>query len=88
MSSLKEWDKLTAITDVSKIKPVQVDGSSKKALVALFKQGVDAVIDLLPQPFMINAFEAAWKPGSRWSARTTASPSSTCTSRPRPPASA
>ena len=57
--SLKEWDKLTAITDVSKIKPVQVDGSSKKALVALFKQGFDAVIDLLPLPFMANAFEAA-----------------------------
>jgi saccharopine dehydrogenase-like NADP-dependent oxidoreductase len=57
--SLKEWDRLTAITDVSKIKPVQVDGSSKKALVALFKQGVDAVIDLLPLPFMANAFEAA-----------------------------
>ena len=59
MSSLKDWDKLTAITDVTKIKPVQVDGSSKKALVALFKQGVDAVIDLLPLPFMVNAFEAA-----------------------------
>jgi len=58
-ASLKEWDKLTAITDVSKIKPVQVDGSSKKALVALFKEGVDAVIDLLPLPFMANAFEAA-----------------------------
>jgi saccharopine dehydrogenase-like NADP-dependent oxidoreductase len=57
--SLKEWDRLTAITDVSKIKAVQVDGSSKKALVALFKQGVDAVIDLLPLPFMANAFEAA-----------------------------
>jgi len=57
--SLKEWDKLSAITDVSKIKPVQVDGSSKKALVTLFKQGFDAVIDLLPLPFMANAFEAA-----------------------------
>jgi len=57
--SLKDWDKLTAITDVSKIKPVQVDGSSKKALVALFKQGIDAVIDLLPLPLMANAFEAA-----------------------------
>ena len=57
--SLKDWDKLAAITDVSKIKPVQVDGSSKKALVALFQQGFDAVIDLLPLPFMANAFEAA-----------------------------
>jgi len=57
--SLKDWDKLTAITDVAKITPVQVDGSSKKALVALFKQGIDAVIDLLPLPLMANAFEAA-----------------------------
>jgi saccharopine dehydrogenase-like NADP-dependent oxidoreductase len=57
--NLKEWDKFSALTDVSKIKPLQVDGSSKKALVALFKKGFDAVIDLLPQPFMVNAFEAA-----------------------------
>jgi saccharopine dehydrogenase-like NADP-dependent oxidoreductase len=57
--SLKDWDKLAAITDISKIQPVQVDGSSKNALVALFKQGFDAVIDLLPLPFMANAFEAA-----------------------------
>jgi len=57
--SLKDWDRLKAITDVSKIRPVQVDGSSKIALVALFKQGFDAVIDLLPLPFMVNAFEAA-----------------------------
>ena len=26
--SLKDWDKLAAFTDVTKIKPVQVDGSS------------------------------------------------------------
>jgi saccharopine dehydrogenase-like NADP-dependent oxidoreductase len=57
--SLKGWDKLSSIIDVSKIKPVQVNGSSRQALVALFKQGVDAVIDLLPLPFMLNAFEAA-----------------------------
>jgi saccharopine dehydrogenase-like NADP-dependent oxidoreductase len=57
--SLKEWNRLAAITDLSKIKPVQMDGSSKKALAALFKQGFDAVIDLLPLPFMVNAFEAA-----------------------------
>jgi lysine 6-dehydrogenase len=57
--SLKDWDKLAAITNVSKIQPIQVDGSSKKALVALFKQGFDAAIDLLPLPLMVNAFEAA-----------------------------
>ena len=50
--SLKDWDRLAAIADVSKIKPAQVDGSSKKALLALFKQGFDAAIDLLPLAFM------------------------------------
>jgi saccharopine dehydrogenase-like NADP-dependent oxidoreductase len=57
--TLKDWGKLAAISDVSKIKPVQVDGSSKQALAGLFQQGADAVIDLLPLPFMVNAFEAA-----------------------------
>ncbi len=57
--SLKQWDKLKALTDVAKIQAVQVDGSSKQALVSLFKQGIDAVIELLPQPLMITAFEAA-----------------------------
>jgi saccharopine dehydrogenase-like NADP-dependent oxidoreductase len=57
--NLKDWDKLAAITDVSKIRPVQLDGASKQAIVSLLKQGIDAVIDLLPLPFMINAFEAA-----------------------------
>jgi saccharopine dehydrogenase-like NADP-dependent oxidoreductase len=57
--SLKDWDKLRAIADVAKIKPVQVDGASKQALVNLLKQGFDAAIDLLPLPFMVNAFEAA-----------------------------
>ncbi len=57
--TLKDWGRMAALTDVSKIKPVRVDGSSKQALAGLFKQGVDAVIDLLPLPFMANAFEAA-----------------------------
>jgi saccharopine dehydrogenase-like NADP-dependent oxidoreductase len=56
---LKGWDKLSAITDVAKIEPVQVDGASIPALVSLLKQGFDAVIDLLPLPFMSNAFQAA-----------------------------
>jgi lysine 6-dehydrogenase len=57
--SLKDWGRMAALTDVSKIKPVRVDASSKQALTALLKQGVDAAIDLLPLPFMANAFEAA-----------------------------
>jgi lysine 6-dehydrogenase len=61
--SLQDWGKLAGICDLSKITPLQVDGSSKAALTALFKQGVDAVIDLLPQPLMLNAFEAAIETG-------------------------
>jgi saccharopine dehydrogenase-like NADP-dependent oxidoreductase len=57
--SLKDWNKLAAVTDVSKIKPIQVDGASKQALAMLLRQGFDAAIDLLPLPFMVNAFEAA-----------------------------
>jgi saccharopine dehydrogenase-like NADP-dependent oxidoreductase len=57
--SLKDWDKLRAIADAAKIKPVQVDGASKQDLVNLLKQGFDAAIDLLPLSFMVNAFEAA-----------------------------
>jgi lysine 6-dehydrogenase len=57
--SLVDWPKLAALTDVAKIKPLQMDGSSTRALAALFKQGVDAAIDLLPLPLMPNAFEAA-----------------------------
>jgi len=58
-SSLKDLDKLKALTDIAKIQAVQVDGSSKPALVSLFRQGLDGVIDLLPQPLMSGAFEAA-----------------------------
>jgi lysine 6-dehydrogenase len=58
-NTLRDWGRMATLTDVAKIKPVRVDGSSKQALVALFKQGFDAVIDLLPLPFMANAFEAA-----------------------------
>jgi saccharopine dehydrogenase-like NADP-dependent oxidoreductase len=57
--SLKDWDRLAAVTDVSKIQPVHVDGSSRRALLSLLTQGFDAAIDLLPLPFMANAFEAA-----------------------------
>ncbi len=42
---------------------VRIDASSKAALVSLFRQGVDAVIDLLPLPLMRTAFEAAIEAG-------------------------
>lgn len=57
--NFKDWDKLAAITDVAKIKPVKLDGSSREAIITLLNQGIDAAIDLLPLPLMTNAFEAA-----------------------------
>ncbi|MEW5910260.1 MAG: saccharopine dehydrogenase NADP-binding domain-containing protein, partial [Thermodesulfobacteriota bacterium] len=57
--NLKDWGNLPAFTPTSKIKPVRMDGSSTDAIVSLLKQGVDAAIDLLPLPFMVNAFQAA-----------------------------
>ena len=45
--------------DTGKIDPVRIDAVDKPGLIALFKQGVDVVIDLLPLPLMRYAFEAA-----------------------------
>ncbi|RJQ57102.1 MAG: saccharopine dehydrogenase [Desulfobacteraceae bacterium] len=56
---LKDWEKAAAFIDVSKIRPIRLDGASKEAMAALLKQGVDAAIDLLPLPLMRTAFEAA-----------------------------
>jgi lysine 6-dehydrogenase len=58
-ASLAGWDAFAARSDAAKITPVKIDASSKPALAALFRQGIDAVIDLLPQSLMVNAFEAA-----------------------------
>jgi lysine 6-dehydrogenase len=58
-SSLRDWDKLAHITDTSKITPVEVDASSRQAIVDLLADGVDAAIELLPLPLMPTAFEAA-----------------------------
>ncbi|MCU0558828.1 MAG: saccharopine dehydrogenase NADP-binding domain-containing protein [Desulfobacterales bacterium] len=58
-ASLAGWDAFAARSDTAKIAPVRIDASSQPALAALLRQGVDAVIDLLPQPLMVNAFEAA-----------------------------
>jgi saccharopine dehydrogenase-like NADP-dependent oxidoreductase len=56
-------DKLSPFADVSKITPVEVDASSKKSLVKLLGEKVDAAVDLLPLPLMLNAFEAAIEAG-------------------------
>ena len=58
-ANLDGWDSFAAGIDVQKITPIEVDASSRDSLVALFKQNVDAVIDLLPLKFMLTAFEAA-----------------------------
>ncbi len=57
--SLKGWKDFAGRTDTAKITPVEIDASSKAALVRLLGQGIDAAIDLLPLPLMVNAFEAA-----------------------------
>jgi saccharopine dehydrogenase-like NADP-dependent oxidoreductase len=57
--SLKEWEKAARIMDTAKIRPLQLDASSKTDLLDLFGAGIDVAIDLLPLPYMTNAFEAA-----------------------------
>jgi saccharopine dehydrogenase-like NADP-dependent oxidoreductase len=58
-SNLRDWDKLARVTDTSKIKPVELNASSRKAVADLLRDGVDAAIDLLPLPLMGTACEAA-----------------------------
>ena len=62
-ADLKGWKQLEEIVDTSRILPVQVDGTSPKALSSLLAQDVDVAIDLLPLPLMVNAFEAALEAG-------------------------
>ncbi len=62
-ADLKGWKQLEGFLDTSRIRPVQVDGSSPKAIASLLAQDVDVAIDLLPLPFMVNAFEAALEVG-------------------------
>ncbi|MEJ5360014.1 MAG: saccharopine dehydrogenase C-terminal domain-containing protein [Desulfobacterales bacterium] len=56
---LSAWEALRTQLDTSRITPVRIDASSRRDLVGLLAQGVDAAIDLLPLSFMENAFEAA-----------------------------
>ena len=58
-ASLAGWAAFAARSDTAKITPVQIDASARGELTALFRQGINAAIDLLPQPLMVNAFEAA-----------------------------
>jgi lysine 6-dehydrogenase len=60
---LKGWKQLEGFLDTSRIRPIQLDGSSPKAIAALLTRDVDVAIDLLPLPLMGNAFEAALEAG-------------------------
>lgn len=62
-ADLKGWKQLEGFLDTSRIRPVQLDGSSPNAIASLLAQDVDVAIDLLPLPLMVNAFEAALAAG-------------------------
>jgi saccharopine dehydrogenase-like NADP-dependent oxidoreductase len=49
--------------DLDKITFVQADASSKDAILGVLRNDVDALIDLLPAPLMVNAVEAALEAG-------------------------
>jgi saccharopine dehydrogenase-like NADP-dependent oxidoreductase len=58
-ANLEGWSDFSSRVDTTKITPVKIDASSRDSLAALLRQDADAAIDLLPLPFMVNAFEAA-----------------------------
>ncbi|MBW2095995.1 MAG: saccharopine dehydrogenase NADP-binding domain-containing protein [Deltaproteobacteria bacterium] len=49
--------------DLDKIDFVQIDASSKNSILEILRRDVDAAIDLLPAPLMLNAFDAALEAG-------------------------
>lgn len=59
----KGLGKLAEFLDMNKVKLVELDASSQDAITSVLKRGVDVAIDLLPQPLMTNAFEAAVEAG-------------------------
>jgi lysine 6-dehydrogenase len=61
--SFTDWERVTGLMDTRKIRPIQLDISSKADLLDLFAQGIDVAIDLLPLPLMVSAFEAAVEAG-------------------------
>ena len=62
-ASLEAWGTAKETMDTAKIDPVKIDATEKPGMISLFKQGANAVIDLLPMPLMRNAFEAAIEAG-------------------------
>ena len=57
------WDKFSGLKGFEKIRHVQIDASSTEQIHRILSKDVDAAIDLLPLPFMMNAFEAAVEAG-------------------------
>lgn len=57
------WDDFSRFKGAEKIRHIQIDASSTKQICRLLSKDDDAAIDLLPLPFMMNAFEAAIEVG-------------------------
>lgn len=62
-TSFAAWEEITPFLDKGKVQKVKLDASSKAAIISLIERDVDAVVDLLPVSFMVNAFEAAIEAG-------------------------
>ncbi|MEW5725027.1 MAG: saccharopine dehydrogenase C-terminal domain-containing protein [Thermodesulfobacteriota bacterium] len=54
---------LAGLPGMDKVRIVELDASSKNALLGLLSQGATVAIDLLPFPLMATAFEAALEAG-------------------------
>lgn len=62
-ANLDAWETITPIMDTGRIDPVRIGAVDKPSMMSLFKQDVDAVIDLLLLTLMRSAFEAAIEAG-------------------------
>lgn len=58
-ADLSGWETFTQGLNSTKLEAVKVDAASVSGICDVLGGGVDAAIDLLPLPFMMNAFEAA-----------------------------
>lgn len=58
-ADLSGWEAFARQLNSGKLEAVRLDAASVSGIRDLLGRGVDAAIDLLPLPFMMNAFEAA-----------------------------
>ncbi|WP_373500816.1 saccharopine dehydrogenase family protein [Desulfococcus sp.] len=56
---LSGWEAFARGVDSGKLTAVRLDAASVSGVCEVIGRGVDAAVDLLPLPFMMNAFEAA-----------------------------